>query len=122
VLAHDIRKGVAIPPKVRIVNLRKGETFNKDNIEIVVKVENQGGGIDEVRLYQNGCAVGGKKRGLTIKTMENELEKTFNVTLVPGENRFRTVGFSKDRTESGSHEITVSYTGGKNKIDLYLVV
>ncbi len=89
-------------PQVRIVNPRKGETFDKGNIDIVVKVVNRGGGIDEVRLYQNGCAVGGKKRGLTIKTMENELEKTFNVTLVPGENRFRTVGFSKDRTESGS--------------------
>ncbi len=54
--------------------------------------------------------------------MENELEKTFNVTLVPGENRFRAVGFSKDRTEGGAHEITVSYAGGKKEIDLYLVV
>jgi len=122
VLAHDIRKGVAIPPKVRIVNPRKGEIFDKGNIEIVVKVENRGGGIDEVRLYQNGCAIGGKKRGLAIKTMKNELEKTFNVTLVAGENRFKAVGFSKDRTEGGSHEITVSYAGGKKEIDLYLVV
>ena len=122
VLAHDIRKGVAIPPKVKIVNPRKGETFDKGNIDIVVKAVNRGGGIDEVRLYQNGCAIGGKKRGLTIKKMENELEKTFNVTLVPGENRFRAVGFSKDRTEGDSHEITVSYAGGKKEIDLYLVV
>ncbi|MCK5139617.1 MAG: caspase family protein, partial [Thermodesulfovibrionia bacterium] len=122
VLAHDIRKGVAIPPKVRIVNPREGETFDKGKIEIVVKLVNRGGGIDEVRLYQNGCAIGDKKRGLTIKTMENELEKTFNVTLVPGENRFRVVGFSEDRTESGSHEVTVSYAGGKKEIDLYLVV
>jgi WD40 repeat protein len=122
VLAHDIRKGVATPPQVRIINPRKGVTFDKGNIDIVIKVVNRGGGIDEVRLYQNDCALGGKKRGLTIKTMVNELEKTFNVTLVPGENRFRAVGFSKDRTESDSHEIAVSYAGGKKEIDLYLVV
>jgi len=122
VLAHDIRKGVAIPPQVRIVNPKKGETFNEGKIDIVVKVVNRGGGIDEVRLYQNGCAIGDKKRGLTIKTIENELEKTFNVTLVQGENRFKAVGFSRDRTEGGFHEITVNYAGGKNKIDLYLVV
>ncbi len=120
--SEDIRKGVAKPPKVKIVSPKNGETVERKDVEIVVSAKDVGGGVDEVRLYQNGCAIGGKKRGLTPKTIENELEKTFNITLVPGKNRFKAVGFSKDRTESDSHEITVSYAGGKKEIDLYLVV
>ena len=121
-MAHDIRRGVAKPPTVRIVTPKKGETFAENNIKVVVKAIDQGGGIDEVRLYQNACAVGGAERGFTVKEMENGVYKTFSVGLVPGRNILKTIGFSKDRTESGSHEIRVEYTGGRKEIDLYLVV
>jgi hypothetical protein len=120
--AHDIRKGVALPPSVRIVAPRKGQSFRSDKIQVVVKAMDRGGGIDEIRLYQNGCAVGGEGRGLTVKRTESEIEKTFSTRLIAGLNSFKAVGYSRDRTESGSYELVVAYAGGKKQVDLYLIV
>ncbi|MBW1815746.1 MAG: caspase family protein [Deltaproteobacteria bacterium] len=121
VAGHDIREGVAAPPKVRIVRPRNGETFLQSDMRVVVKAVDNGGGIDEVRLFHNDCAVGGGKRGLKTVTENDVWETAYQVSLVPGENRFKALGFSSDRTESGSHEITLHFSSGEEKIDLYLV-
>lgn len=121
VARHDIREGVAVPPKVRIVSPTNEETFLQANMHVVVEAVDNGGGIDEIRLFHNDCAVGGGKRGLKTVTDDNVWKTAYQVSLVPGENRFRALGFSRDRTESGSHEIAIHFSRGEEKIDLYLV-
>jgi WD40 repeat protein len=121
-LAHDIRKGVAPPPIVRILQPDSGASYDEETIAVVVEARDKGGGIDEIRLYHNKSAVGGKKGTVKVQPIGNNIEKTYEVTLLPGDNIFRAVGFSRDRTESNSHQIVVRHTGKKREVALYLVV
>lgn len=121
-LAHDIRKGVARPPRVRILQPKSNQSLDRESIEVVVSAEDVGGGIDEIRLYHNDCALGEGQRGIRIKTEGGRIEKAYTVTLLPGENTFRATAFSRDRTESVPHEISLKHTGSQKGVDLYLVV
>jgi hypothetical protein len=91
-------------------------------IEVVVSAQDVGGGIDEIRLYHNDCALGEGQRGIRIKTEGDRVEKAYTVTLVPGDNGFRAIGFSRDRTESLPHEISIKHAGTQKGVDLHLVV
>lgn len=122
-LVHDIRQGVALPPKVRIIDPKNQATFDTEHIEITVIAYDRGGGIDEIRLYHNDCAIGEKNRGITIKPLDQKKrKKTYAIKLIPGENIFRAVGFSRDRTESDPHEIVIKYSSKQKGGDLYLIV
>ena len=68
--SDDIRKGVARPPKVKILSPKNGETVDRQDVEIVVSAKDLGGGIDEIRLYHNESAVGGRARGINIRKRE----------------------------------------------------
>jgi len=116
----DIRKGIQSPPDVRIVSPQPGSQFNTDNITIKVAAKDTGGGIDEIRLYHNGKALGDDQRG--VKIVETGAEKTrdFAVTLVDGLNTFRAVGFSSDRTESNPYEIAVQLAAPSKDVSLYV--
>ncbi|MFH1985568.1 MAG: caspase family protein [Pseudomonadota bacterium] len=119
--AADIRQGVALPPEVAIVSPATAAEFKNDEIQITVSAEDMGGGIDEIRLYHNGKAVGEDTRGIRIASAERRREKTYTVTLVDGVNRFRAVGFSRDRTESNPAEITVTLAAPIKKVSLYVL-
>lgn len=121
-LPEDIRKGVAPPPSVRIVYPKSGERFEKREISIVVDAKDMGGGIDEILLFHNESAVGGKTRGVTIIPKNNQIEKTYQIMLVPGKNVFRALGFSRDRTEGNAHEVVVFSEQPAEEIGLYVVV
>lgn len=122
VMAYDIRKGVATPPTVLIKSPTSGGSYDKEAVEIVVEARDAGGGVDEVRLYHNECVVGEFGKGIALKKpSQDKVEKRYKITLIPGENTFRAVGFSKDRTEGRPHEIVVRYTGAGKKAELYLV-
>jgi hypothetical protein len=45
------------PPKVKIVNPSSGKTISKGDVTVNVKIEDSGGGIGDIRLYQNGKLV-----------------------------------------------------------------
>ena len=119
---HDIREGVATPPKIMIANPKSGETYDDSSVQVVVRAMDTGGGIDEIRLFHNDCGVGDKGRGLAVTPRENVVEKTYGITLLPGDNFLKVIGFSRDRTESNPYEITVKHIGEKKEIGLYLVV
>ena len=77
-----------------------------------------GGGVDEIRLFHNECAVGGNVRGFQIVQKDKVLEKKYKIKLVEGVNFLRAVGFSKDRIEGKPHSIKVQYAGKSEAIDL----
>ncbi|CUS86186.1 WD domain-containing protein, G-beta repeat-containing protein [Candidatus Kryptonium thompsonii] len=116
----DIRKGILTPPDVSIISPEPNAVFNTDVITVTIRAKDTGGGIDEIRLYHNGKVVGEDKRGIKLASSENEIIKTYTVTLVDSINIFRAVGFSKDRTESNPYEITVRLASPAKDVSLYV--
>jgi len=116
----DIRTGIQSPPDVRILSPAPGAVLNTDTITIKVGARDTGGGIDEIRLFHNGKALGGDRRGVKLVGTGGETVRDFQVTLVDGANIFRAVGFSSDRTESNPYEMTVSLSAPSKEVSLYV--
>jgi len=117
----DIRKGILTPPDVKITSPEPNTAFSTDTVTITVSAKDTGGGIDEIRLYHNGKAIGEDQRAVKIVAKGNEATKTYTVTLVDGQNTFRAVGFSKDRTESNPYELVVKLTALSKEVSLYVL-
>ncbi len=119
--APDIEAGIKPPPEVAIVSPLPGNVFESDDLQVKIVVEDMGGGIDDVLLYQNGkilppeAGAPGKKEGST-------REHLFRVKLIEGTNQFKATAFSRDRIEGKPMEITVSLRGAEKESDLHLVV
>ncbi len=78
--------------------------------KIVVRAVAPESKVAEMRLYHNGKLLG-NFRGLGVEddpTRENE--RTYPVTLLPGENAFRAVALNAERTESAPALLSVRYT------------
>lgn len=119
--AVDISKAVKRPPPlVKILSPNSGDSFNNDSVRIVVQAIDQGGGIDEITLYQNGRAVTGSARQL-VQTESSQ--RTFDVTLLPGVNEFRATAFNKDRTEQTGYpaQIKIELRAAEATTDLYIL-
>ena len=127
---------IKLPPLVEIVSpsnngdLRgfqpKGPqklNSSKKEIVVTVKATDQGGGIDEIRLYHNGKLVNATQRGYKVVPRKGDVKsKSFTLTLVNGENRIKATAFSSQRTESKPDEIIVNYKGVRSPTDLYMLV
>lgn len=118
----DIRKGVLTPPDVKIISPEPNTSFSTDTINITVSAKDTGGGIDEIRLYHNGKAIGEDQRAVKIVPKGNETIKTYTVTLIDGANTFKATGFSKDRTEANTYELIVKLTAPQKDVSLYILV
>ncbi|MDD5169490.1 MAG: caspase family protein, partial [Syntrophales bacterium] len=116
----DIRKGILLPPDVRITSPAPGREFSTDTLIVTVTAKDAGGGIDEIRLYHNGKAIGEDTRAVKIVSRGGEAIREYTVSLVDGVNAFRAVGFSKDRTESNPYELIVKLTAPAKDVSLYV--
>lgn len=119
--ASDIRKGVMTPPDVRITSPGPNEIISRESISVTVSAKDTGGGIDEIRLYHNGKAIGEDSRAVKIVLKGKEATKTYTVTLSDGINTFRAVGFSKDRTESNPYELIVNLNAPQKDISMHVL-
>lgn len=125
-----------LPPLVKIVSpapeggqrgganrFNKKTKLTESKVEVTVKATDQGGGIDEIRLYVNGKLYENTQRGLKPATKENlEQTKTFIVNLVKGENIIKATAFNTQRTEAIPDKITLFYEGVKKTSNLYVFV
>ncbi len=119
--ASDMRKGIAPPPEVRILQPASNITLKEDRITVVVHAKDLGGGIGEVRLYHNGKVVGDTARGLQVAARAEEQRLEFTVQLVEGLNTFRAIAFSKEKIESLPAEAQVRYEGSTKEVTLHLL-
>ena len=114
---------IKLPPLVKITKPDNRSKHSSKTVSINVSATDQGGGIDEIRLYHNGKLADGTQRGLKPIERKNEKKtKNFIITLTNGENIIKATAFSNQRTESNPDEITVSYTGAKKTANLYMLV
>lgn len=119
----DMTQAIKLPPKVAIVSPKAGESFDKDEVEIQVRAEDQGGGVDEIRLYHNGKVVGGDTRGIKVTAGQTAgPPKVFRVRLVDGANVFRAVALSTDRIEGNPDELTIQLKATGKPATLHLLL
>ena len=104
------------PPTIQLMTPHAGEVFKTDKASVILKVTDQGGGIDEISLMNNGKAI----------KIENQERKgnvvivNQDVNLVPGRNEISAVAFSNGRVQSDREKVAVSMEGKLNST-LYLV-
>lgn len=108
----------ATPPIVAIATPEADTKSDSEEYEIAAQAGDLGGGVIEMRLYQNGRLVQTKDLG---DSDEKEISEAFTVKLLNGENRFRLVALSRDRIESRPAKVTVTYTGEELKSNLHVV-
>jgi WD40 repeat protein len=115
---NNIAKGFAVPPEVKIKTPENVKSTTSEAIALTVQATDQGGGVKDLWLYQNGKRLSEKQRGI-VQPKENSA--TFNVSLLPGKNVFRATAFSNDRTESEPFELIIERKAPAGKSDLYIL-
>ncbi len=115
----DFSKRIKLPPVVRITSSTPGAEPNTDAARIVVEAKDQGGGVEDIRLYQNGKLIGDATRQLAQDTTART--RTFEVSLLPGVNTFRATAFNTDRTEATPDEIKIELKALEATANLYIL-
>jgi hypothetical protein len=116
----DFAKAVKLPPKVEILS-PKGPAAESEEAEVEVSAEDQGGGIDEIRLYLNGKLVSEDARGMKIKPERSRQRQTYRVSLSAGNNELRATAFNKDRTESSPALVQIEFKGAQASANLHVI-
>jgi hypothetical protein len=94
-----------LPPDVRITSPAPAAGATKQGHSLVsIEAQDQGGGVSEVRLYQNGKLVGSREGTRGAKSTY-----AFEVELVSGENILKAVAVSSERVESNDDQIRLLY-------------
>ncbi len=114
----SLAKGFALPPTVKILSPGQSHMASDKTLTVKVSAQDQGGGVDEIRLYHNGKMVTTTQRGFKAVGETQE----FTISLVAGENRIKATAFNDDRTESIPDEIMVYYEGTQKTSDLHMLV
>lgn len=97
-------------------------TWNKEVITVGVRINSQGEGIDEIRIFNNGKLVVQEPfSGEVVFRGGAKDVRNFEVPLVSGENRIRAVAINQDRTESAPVEMMVDYEGAAALTDLFIL-
>ncbi len=79
---------------------------------------NTGGGIDEVRIYQNNKLIISEKIDSVKKG--NEISRNYDINLAKGLNTIEVASYNKDRTKNAKR-IGIEYTGDEfNEANLYI--
>ncbi|HZF36482.1 MAG TPA: WD40 repeat domain-containing protein, partial [Candidatus Angelobacter sp.] len=119
----NVTDGIALPPKVEI-DLPDASRVAGKPFTVLVVVTDQGGGIDQVRLYHNGKSV---QPGSLIQQREVEAKGqriravAFQVKPVPGINTFRGVATGLWGIEGESGRATETFTGNGPLPKLHIV-
>ncbi|HOV15775.1 MAG TPA: caspase family protein, partial [Spirochaetota bacterium] len=136
---NDIKNGIKTPPEVFILAKRSDGSFrglkNKEKeTKIVVQedgtayikviAKDNGGGINNIKLYLNDKIVGDGKEGLKNSevTTSDTFEQEFTIKLMAGDNTLKAIAFSNDMTASLPDILYVTYTPPKiEKPSMYIL-
>jgi WD40 repeat protein len=121
-----ITKPFTLPPLVEIGNPRDGQMYvaGEGKVKVSLRVTDQGGGIDEVRLYINDKLMDepGASRGMKVViSAGNPQAILYNVQLASGLNVIKAVAFSKDRVQSKPAVVNIQYQAPMPEVTLWVV-
>lgn len=101
-LASELKlDALRLPPVVRISNPPVGGKSKSGQAQVVVEATDQGGGVAEVRLFQNGKLIA-KAPG------DSGGSYRFDVDLVAGENVLKASALSQERVEANDDQVRVT--------------
>ena len=101
------------PPRVSIV--QTPGTATTESFKLTLKLEEQGGGIGDVRLFLNGSAVlmdSSRSLKAVLKEGGGAIYRSYTVKLSPGSNSIRAVAFNADNSMQSNeavHLVTASF-------------
>ena len=106
-----------LPPEVHLNTPGAGASTPQQRITVEVEAVDQGGGIAEIRLYQNGKLVGARPA-----PSGPRFQHAFEVDLVSGENVLKAVAFSRDRVQGNEDSAHLVFEeAALKKPDLHLL-
>lgn len=105
------------PPLIEIIAPHQGEAFRTGEAEVMVKITDQGGGVAEVNIIQNGKIVDTQNPDVPAG---KSMLVSYKISLVPGNNTIEASAFSKGRVEADRKEVKI-YMEGKVNATLYVV-
>ncbi|MGD0584055.1 MAG: caspase family protein [Bacteroidales bacterium] len=110
------------PPKVEIVMPEAGAPTDNAFATFMVKVTNNGGGVKEFKVMQNGKRQEVDYSDLQRMTKAGQYAmKTFDLNLVPGKNEITVSAFSDGDIESSEASIDLIYNGLQKTSDCYVI-
>ena len=110
-------------PMVEITTPASDVEASAAQAEITVRATDQGGGVEDLRLYHNGKLISQDQRGLVKKEHTNAIERTYRVTLVAGQNVFKAKAYNSERVEAESPRRTILFNKEEQQAgtDLYVL-
>lgn len=114
-------RNAMLPPSVGIYSANESEIVKELEETLSMTVTDEGGGIDEIRLYQNGKLIDVKYYKEGKPKAGNKINLNFTAQLVSGNNIFRATAFSKGRLEGKSKPVVIKYNAPKPASTLYVL-
>lgn len=112
---------IMVPPTVKLSSPNASTIISEPEEQVEIEIFDEGGGIDELRLYQNGKLIDVKYYTDTKPKAGNKIEVSFTAQLVSGNNIFKANAFSKGRLEGKSSPILVKFNAPKPASTLYIL-
>jgi WD40 repeat protein len=110
------------PPKIEIVLPEAGVPTDNAFATFMVKVTNNGGGVKEFKVMQNGKRQEVDYSDLRRMSKSGQYAmKTFDLNLVPGNNEISVSAFSDGDIESSAATIDLVYKGLQKSSDCYVI-
>ena len=109
------------PPSLRFNTFFNDTTYKQDIVELDFQVIDNGGGIDEIKVMQNGKRIISDFSKIRSINRGKKHKEKMQILLVPGENRIQISAFSKGRIESSIIEQSINFESKKDLPDCYIL-
>jgi WD40 repeat protein len=110
------------PPSVEMVLPEKGTVAENSIVTFMVKVTNNGGGVKELKVMQNGKRQEVEASDLKRMTKAGQYAmETFDINLVPGQNEITVSAFSDGDIEAVPQSMNVAYKGIQKTSECYVL-
>ena len=101
----EFKDPATLNKSVRFDTKTRSFSSASEKVKISLETIDNGGGVDEIRIYQNGKLIHTTGTEYKNKPSDGEIVKIeIEATLIEGENRFSSMAFNNERTES-MHDI-----------------
>ncbi len=117
----EASRTASLPPSVAIYSPNDAQISKELEETLTMTVTDEGGGIDEIRLYQNGKLVDVKYYKEAVAKAGSKITLNFTAQMVSGNNIFKATAFSKGRLEGKSKPVVIRYNAPKPASTLYII-
>ncbi len=109
------------PPSLRFNSFFNDSISKTDVFDIDFQIIDNGGGVDEIKLMQNGKRIITEFKGNGKAKPGRKFNQTMQILLIPGTNNIQISAFSEGRIESNIIEQTIYFESTENLSDCYIL-